>query len=357
LRGFPKRFWQGLALLGTGAAGAWAGERLGIPAGAVIGALLAAGAFRLAGGKPEPWRGWYGRAGRLLFGTVIGAAFGPDVLAPLKSTLLPMVVVTTVIVGTGLLLGWALARFTSLDIATSLLGSVPGGLPAMVAMADESQADATVVTVIHFSRLTTILLIMPALIPLLAAPGRQTAMVPLVAPAGDVRTLVTLVGGVVAGLMAVRLRVPTGDLIGPILAVGATNLLVAGPGPLAAGFSDVALVLIGTSVGAQMSRESLRLLRQAALPAATVITVLIVVGLGLGWGLAQVTTLDMASALLSSVPGGASTMPAVAYALGGDMRLVAALHLTRQLVIFAVLPSVLSYLLQVEARAGVNVGP
>jgi membrane AbrB-like protein len=343
----PLEIRRGLALLASGAVGAWVGRQLGIPAGVIIGALLTSGVYRLAGGEGGSWRMHYGRTGRLLFGTVIGAAFGPDVLAPLKSAVLPMVVVTTVIIGVGLVLGWLLSRVTPLDVSTALLSSVPGGLPAMVAMADDSRADATVVTAIHFSRLVTILLLMPAIVPLLArTAGQNVAVIPLVEPVGFWRTLVTVLLGISAGLLAERLRVPTGDLIGPILVVGGINLLAAGPGPLNEGFRDVALVLIGISVGAQVSRESLRRLRQAALPAAAVIAALICAGLTLGWGLTQITTMDTASSLLSSVPGGASTMPAIAHELGGDMRLVAALHLIRQLVIFILLPSVLGYLLR-----------
>ncbi len=338
---------HGVALLAVGAAGALTAEQMGLPAGVIVGALLASGLYRLLGGSPGVWAGRYGRAGRLLFGTVIGAAFGPDVLAPLRTALLPMIIVTAVIIGVGLALGWALGRYTPLDPATALISGVPGGLPAMVAIADESKADATVVAAIHFSRLTTILLVMPALIPLLTTgTSGHAAAAPLVAPVGLWRTLVTLAGGTLGGLLALRWRVPTGDLIGPILLVGGANLVVAGPGPLASGFRETAILLIGIAVGAQVSPESLQRLRQAALPAAVVIAVLISVGLALGWGLSQVTSLDMVSALLSSVPGGASTMPAVAHDLGGDMRLVAALHLVRQLVIFVLLPTALGYLLR-----------
>ena len=95
-----------------------------------------------------------------------------------------------------------------------------------------------------------------------------------------------------------------------------------------------------------MSRQSFRRLGQVAFPAAIAIATLIAIGLTLGWGLAQVTPLDLTTALLSSVPGGASTMPAIAHDLGADMRLVAALHLMRQLVIFVLVPSLLSYLLR-----------
>jgi membrane AbrB-like protein len=105
------------------------------------------------------------------------------------------------------------------------------------------------------------------------------------------------------------------------------------------------MLFIGISVGVQMSRESLHMLRQVALPAAAMVVTLIGAGLLLGWGLSQVTPLDLTSALLSGVPGGASTMPLIAHALGGDIRLVAALHLTRQLVMLVVVPPVLGYLL------------
>jgi membrane AbrB-like protein len=335
-----------LALLAVGTAGALAAQGMGLPAGVIVGALLASGLYRLAGGDPGPWQGRYGRLGRLLLGTVIGAAFGPDVIAPLKAALLPMVALIAIIVGVGLGLGWALGRFTRLDVATALISSAPGGPPAMAATAEEIGADATVVAAIHFSRLVTILVVVPALIPLLATTSAGTVTAaPLLEPVGFWHTAATLTSGLIGGLIALRGGVPTGDLIGPILTIGGANLLGAGLGPLSRGFRQAAMLLIGTAVGTQMSLKSLQRLRQVALPAAAVIATLIVLGLLLGWGLSLVTPLDLTTALLSSIPGGASTMPAVAHDLGGDMRLVAALHLTRQLVVFVLLPPVLSYLL------------
>jgi hypothetical protein len=314
----------------------------------MVGALLSSGIYRLAGGDAGPWRRRYGQVGRLLLATVIGAAFGPDVIAPLGAALLPMMAVTGIIIGAGLALGWALARFTQLDIATALISTVPGGLPAMVAMAEEREADATVAAAIHFSRLITILLAVPVLVSLLtsAQVAVTTTVVPLAEPVGLWRTGGVLILGTLGGLLALRIGVPTGDLIGPILVVGGVNLLGAGLGPLAPSLRQVAMLLIGTAVGAQVSRQSLQRLRRVALPAAVAVLALIATGLLLGQALALVAPLDVVTALLSSVPGGASTMPAIAHDLGGDMRLVAALHLTRQLVVFVLVPSVLGTLLR-----------
>jgi membrane AbrB-like protein len=100
-----------------------------------------------------------------------------------------------------------------------------------------------------------------------------------------------------------------------------------------------------------MAPESLRKLRQVALPAAGIVVTLIGTGLLLGWGLEVVTSLDPVSALLSGVPGGASTMPIIADELGGDIRLVAALHLARQLVMLVLVPAVIGYFFRREPAA------
>lgn len=349
--GRPAGMGYGLGLLAVGMVGALVGWAAGIPAGIMIGALLISGLVRLAGGERlahdqlDPWRKRYGWLGRLLLGTVIGAAFGPDLLTPLKAALLPMVCLIVAIIGVGLILGWALNRLTALNWATAIISAVPGGLPAMTAMAEDLDADATVVAAIHFSRLTTILVIVPLLLQVFVGSQTETtAAVTLGEPAALDATLAALGLGILAGLLALKAHIATGDLVAPILVVGGINLLGGSLGPLPEGFRQVAMLFIGISVGFQMSRDSLGRLRQVILPAAAVIITLISAGLLLGWGLSQVTPLDLTSALLSGVPGGANTIPLIAHDLGGDMRLVAALHLLRQLVMIILVPLVLSFL-------------
>lgn len=348
---WPAVLAQGLLLLLVGAVGALIGHYTGLPAGIIVGALVATGLYRLAGGEPGPWRGRYGRIGRLLLGTVIGAAFGPDVLMPLRSALLPTAGIVIAIVAIGLALGWLLGRLTVLDPATGIISAMPGGLPAMAALAEERDADATVVATIHFTRLTTILLFVPILIRLLSSTLTDTVAVTTMGePAGWGVALITLAVGLLAGLVAVKLKIPSGDLVAPIVVLGSINLLGGGLGPMPEVFRWAAMLFIGISVGAQMSQESLRKLRQVAVPALLMVATLIAAGILLGWGLSLVTSLDLTTALLSAVPGGASTMPIIAHDLGGDFRLVAALQLVRQLVMLVVVPTVLGYVLNARRR-------
>lgn len=357
--GRPAELAQGLVLLAVGTVGALAGWAVGIPAGIMVGAVLAVGLYRLASGERLAvgqlgrWRKRYARLGRLLLGIVIGAAFGPDMIAPLKAALLPMAGLIAAIIGVGLSLGWLLNRLTGLGLATSIISAMPGGLPAMTAMAEDVDADATVVTAIQLSRLTTILVGIPVLFRLL--PGSLTGSTTSSAlgePVGLGATIVALTLGLLAGALALRFRVPTGDLVGPILVVGGINLLGGGLGPLATVFRQAAMLSIGISVGVQMSRRSLRRLRQVTLPAAVMVLALISAGLLLGWGLSRLTTLDLVSALLSGVPGGATTMSLIAHDVGGDMRLVAALHLMRQIVMLVLVPLTLGYLFRNRRQEG-----
>jgi membrane AbrB-like protein len=346
-RGWLSELGQGLVLLAVGALGAVVGHALGLIAGVIAGALVATGIYRLLGGEPGPWRARYGRVGRLLLGTVIGATFGSDLLAPLQAALLPMLGLVGIVLAVGLLLGWALFHFTRLDSTTAIMSALPGGLPAMAALSEEVDADATVVSAIHFSRLTTILLLVPLLIPLLTGLTGGSSLAPVPEePVGLASSLAALALGVTGGLLALKLGIPTGDMVGPILVVGGANLVGADLGPLPTPFRHAAMLFIGTSVGAQVSIDSLRKLRQVLIPAAAVIAVLIGVGLFLGWGLSELTPLDPVTALLCGVPGGASTMPVIAHELGGDIRLVAALQLTRQLVMLVLIPPALGYLVR-----------
>lgn len=351
---WSRREWAaGVVLLAVGAAGAWIADLVGVPAGVMIGALVASGAYRLAGGPTGNWRSRYGRAGRLLLGAVIGGAFGPDVVEPLMTAILPVLAIIAVMVCAGLALGWGLSRVTSLDLRTAMLSVMPGGLPAMVGMSDDLEADVTVVAGVHFARLTAILLITPLVMPWLTSVGGMVApavdLIPTEA-AGLGLTLATLACGLAGGMLGVWARVPSGDLMGSMVAVSVANLLGAHLGPLADAWRVIAMVLIGIAVGTQVSRASLRRLREIALPAAASIATLMLMGLGLGWALWRITSLDLATALLSAVPGGAGTMPAIAHDLGGDMRLVAALHLTRQLVLVLVLLPALTRTLARPAR-------
>jgi len=158
-----------LWLLGIGVVGALLLLWLKVPAAWMIGPLLAVGAVKLA--RPELGKApaAYSEVGKLLLGTVIGATFSRSMLEQLGHLLPYAVAATLALMAVALVAAWLLARWTELDLGTALFCLTPGGMPEMVAMAEEIGADLGVVATLQFVRYTCVVLLAPLLIIWLAS--------------------------------------------------------------------------------------------------------------------------------------------------------------------------------------------
>ncbi len=73
----------------------------------------------------------------------------------------PIVASTILLMAAGLALTLVFVKLGILDMGTAYLGTSPGAMSALVAVALESGKDATVITCFHFFRLVFIILTMP----------------------------------------------------------------------------------------------------------------------------------------------------------------------------------------------------
>ena len=167
------------------------------------------------------------------------------------------------------------------------------------------------------------------------------------------RIIILLFIGTVGGKVAQYVKMPGGSLLGAMFATGIFSLLASDPAPLPEDFRMVALLLLGVNIGSSVDRDMLRRIRSALIPAMSAILILIAVGFSLGWALYRIAPVDLTvtTILLGSMPGGASGMAAMAGDIGGDVRLVASLHMVRQIIVFGILPFVLRRLVGSSPRA------
>jgi len=168
------------------------------------------------------------------------------------------------------------------------------------------------------------------------------------------RVVLLLAAGWMGALLARRFRMPGGSLLGAMLAAAAVNLTVADMPSLPAEVRTLAIVLLGAYTGSSMDRRSFVRLRSVIPWHAVAVAALIAVGLGLGLALRAWApeALSLVTAVLSTTPGGASGLTAVAYDLGADARLVASLHSVRLFVVFGVLPLMMQWALRMRRQAG-----
>ena len=154
----------GLAIyLCVGTIGGFVVSRFKIPAGAMIGAMLAVVLFKLILQRNWPVPRNFGLVVQVLVGVMVGVSFHPDMLKIFGKIFIPVASSTFLLVGLGFLLALIYAKTGIVDIKTAYLGTSPGAMAALVFMAIETQSNATVVATFHFFRIFFIVLTAPLL--------------------------------------------------------------------------------------------------------------------------------------------------------------------------------------------------
>lgn len=153
-----------LALLSL--AGGWLFDRLGTPAGFMVGALFISGLLSLLSGKLCRFSPKVLAAAQIGIGVTIAQQFGPEQLAYLGN---PRFVLSILFCGAfsilaTLTLGVILQRMTGWDPLTCLLSTCAGGLSQMVVVSEEMKADSLTIGILHLARYLAIISCMPFLI-------------------------------------------------------------------------------------------------------------------------------------------------------------------------------------------------
>lgn len=160
--------------------------------------------------------------------------------------------------------------------------------------------------------------------------------------------IVTLVVGLAAGVVAHRLRLPGGAIIGALAAVAVLHVSVPGMEPLGPGFRISAQIAIGAAIGVTLTRSPLKAVYRVLGPALLVIAILLGTSIGLAFTMAAVSDLPLVTALFSFAPGGASDMAAAALQLDADVGAIAAIHVVRQVAVFVIVVGAFNYYLRPE---------
>lgn len=137
---------------------------LRVPAGGLLGAMLAVGLLNVVGTEalaaatlPPPLR----FASFVALGWFVGQGFTRETVATLRRSLLPILVVVVALLVFGAALGWVLIRLGVLDPATAYLATSPGALSQMSAVAATVGADATLVVTVHTVRVIVLIIAAP----------------------------------------------------------------------------------------------------------------------------------------------------------------------------------------------------
>lgn len=153
-------------------AGAALFELLRVPAGALIGAMVAVTILNLA---PSAAASELPTLARFLafaaVGWLIGQGITGDVLRSLVGNIRLIGITVVLLLVFGGLLALALVRLGLLDPATAFLATSPGGLAQMSALSAAVDADASVVATLHILRVVSVIAIAPLVLRFLPGTG------------------------------------------------------------------------------------------------------------------------------------------------------------------------------------------
>ena len=149
--------------LAVAVVGGFIGYKLGIPAGALLGSMVAVGAASLVGAKPKMPQS-YNIIAQMILGGFLGLSITRDVLTGMKTYLFASFMMVVLLSVFAAVTGFIVSRVTGIELYTSLLGSAPGGMPEIVALSQAYEVDHSGVVVMQTVRRILIVMIYPLLV-------------------------------------------------------------------------------------------------------------------------------------------------------------------------------------------------
>ncbi len=361
-------FWSGILFfiitLSVAALGSFVAQKIKMPAGAMMGAMISVAFFNIIFGKgffPEELR----TVVQVFSGAMIGCKVAKKDVVELKYIVIPTVILLIFMIAMNIALGLAIYSIGKLDIATSLFASSPGGLSDMALLAEELNANSTYVTLLQLIRIITIFSFMPAII-------KKILSKKISAEAEDIRRqieeehrrvyqeqenqsketsdkqkklgfLYTLLVAFAGGLIFHFLGVTAGAMLGSMLATATFHILT-GRAYFPKTMRQYTQIGSGAFLGMRIDMASILGLTGLIVPAFIMIIGVLLFALITSFIMHKLTKLDFSVCLMASTPGGLQEMSLLSDELGADTPKIAVMQTSRLMFVIALFPTMIECL-------------
>lgn len=315
---------------------------LRFPAGVLMGAIGAAIAMALSGGKVEiPGTVFFLAQG--LVGCLVAKSITPDTFSSLARNWVFFTAMVPSASVFGAILGWRLARKRVVPGVTALWGTSPGAALLMTVMSENFGADSRLVAFMQYLRLLTVTLFAASL-PLVFGVGQALPLSSGDAEEFDIGSIALALGLSAAGMgIGKRFHFTSAPMLFPILVLpllSAAGLPVLGlPWQLYA----VSYCVVGWSIGMRFTR-SIVVYALRSLPRVFAAIVAMIAACGLLAWLFVGADIDPLTAFLASCPGGMDSVAIISASMGGDVPLVMAVQTGRFIFVLLTGPALAAFL-------------
>lgn len=152
-----EAFGSMLAALGL----AFVFDRLGLPGGAVLGAMVGVAASKIIGVQVFEAPGIVRFLAFATVGWLLGQSFGAETVATLRKAAGPVLLVVLTLGAVTAVLAITMVVLFRLDALTGLLAASPGGLVHIGSITADSGARVDIVILVHLARLAAVVITLP----------------------------------------------------------------------------------------------------------------------------------------------------------------------------------------------------
>jgi len=349
-----------LLVIAVAVVGGFIGNKLKLPAGGMLGAMLAVVALQMVFAQAALPNGLQVIL-QIASGIMIGSRVTKSDALGLRKLALPAVVMVICMLAINITIGTVMYRFSKLDTATSLFASAPGGMMDMAIVSAELGANPAYVALLQLSRL---MFIFTCMIPFYRKITSKIRPVAVIAASGSSspevgdkqqkpelgsffkRVCITILCGGTCGLALWWLSIPAGAIIGAMLGTAICNIV-----------TDKAYfpprcrlplqMVAGAFIGMRMDRDSIFAMGDLIVPMLILFVGVIAITFLTALVMRKLTRLDMATCLLASTPGGLAEMAILADNLGLDTPKIAVLQVARLMSVIIFFPTMLYFVLRI----------
>ena len=267
----------------------------------------------------------------VVIGVMLGSGFKPEVIGQLPNwlpTLLGLVAFMAIAGGACV---YYFRRVGGFDPVTAFFAGMPGGLVEMVTLGEEKGGDARVIALIHSARVLLVVMTLPFLVQWMggvSVVGNRASGTSIVdtTPAAWMWILVSGFLGVLVGRW---LRLPAGQLLGPMVVSALVHLAgLTGTQPPFE-LVNLAQLVLGVTIGCRfVGTAPSTILRVLTLSLGSTV-ILLTLTFGFAALVARLSVHGVIPLVLAYSPGGLAEMSLIALALQTEVAFVAAHHMVR----------------------------
>jgi membrane AbrB-like protein len=341
--------WRWAVLIALSAVIAGLLELVGLPAGLLLGPMIAAVVLAVRGWSLTVPTSAF-RGAQAAVGTLIAGSITTGIVATVADHWPVFLMVNFVTLAASSVLGYLLSRWQVLPGTVAVWGSTPGAASAMVLMAQAYGADSRLVAVMTYTRVVCVAVVASVLAAVMVGGGKGHHPVTWFAAVDPLVVLRTIgVAGVGAGL-GIALRLPAGALLGSLIAGAALNVTGVAQPVLPQWLLAISYAVVGWRIGLSFTRDTLRVAGKAMPRILLSVALLIAFCGGIAAALARWWGVDPVTAYLATSPGGMDSVAIIAASSPVDVPFVMALQVMRFLGVLVIGPPLAKFVATRQGR-------